>query len=217
MAKLQWNVDANKRYHKGVSQVALYVRDPITGQYGEGEAWEGARTVTMKPGGAEVTSLYANNEEYANITSKETLEGSIEAYDYPDSFAACDGSMEVVPGAFISQQERSIFGLAWRTEIANGLTDKAGYIIHVVYGCRAKPSEMAAATINESTEAREMSWDFKATASTVAGFDNAAKIHFDSTKINAAKLLLIEQALFGTELAEPYLPTMEELIEMAQP
>ena len=52
------------------------------------------------PSGAEASPIYADNIKYLNLMSAEEFGATIEAYMYPDEFAECDGSVEVVPGMF---------------------------------------------------------------------------------------------------------------------
>ena len=55
---------------------------------------------------------------------------------YPDEFAECDGSVEIMPGMYAGQQSRKTFGLAYRTILGNDTDlNDYGYKLHLVYGC----------------------------------------------------------------------------------
>jgi hypothetical protein len=143
--------------------------------------------------------------------SAEEYEGSIEAYTYPDEFAACDGSAELTKGVSIGQQDRKQFAICYRTEIGNDVSANAGYKLHIVYGCIASPSERAHSTVNDSPEAMSLSWDIKATPVSVSGFKPTATIVIDSTKVDAAKLKLLEDKLYGGADQEPTLLLPDEI------
>jgi len=200
MAKLVWDQEGQKIYETGVSQGVLYVHNGTT--YGTGVAWNGLINVTESPTGAEATPLYADNIKYLSLMSAEEFGASIEAYTYPDEFGACDGSVELKPGVSIGQQNRSKFGLVYKTIVGNDTQGEAhGYKIHVIYGCQAAPSEKAYGTINDSPEAITFSWELTTTPVPVAGFKPTASLVIDSTVVKQADMVKIEAKLFGDETA----------------
>ena len=118
MAKLKWDQATERVFETGVQQGVLYVQDN-TGAYPAGVAWNGLIGVTESPSGAEATPQYADNTIYLNLISAETFEATIEAFTYPDEFAACDGSAALVAGVMLGQQARKPFGLAYKTTLGN--------------------------------------------------------------------------------------------------
>lgn len=213
MSKLVWDQIGERQYETGVEQAAIY---PMTssGTFGTGAAWNGLTAVTESPSGAESTALYANNKKYGELTSAEDFGGTIEAYMYPDEFAECNGEKELVAGVKIGQQTRNAFGLVYKTLIGNDVEGtKFGYKLHFVYNAKAKPSEKANNTVNDSPEAGTMSWEFTTTPVSVEGFDPAAHIVVDSTKVNAAKLKTLEEMVYGTESGEPKMPMPNEIAD----
>lgn len=220
MSRLVWDKDGERFYETGTKQGVLYLRDDA-GKYTKGVAWNGLTGVTESPSGAEVTSLYADDIKYLNLTSAEEFGGTITAYTYPEEFAECNGEISIAPGVVVAQQARKTFGLCYRTVIGNDVQGEAyAYKLHIVYGCTASPSEKAYATINDSPEAIEFSWEFSTTpvSYTIAGMENlkpTALITIDSSKFTdegtKAKLKELEDKLYGTEEAEPTLPTPEEI------
>jgi len=206
MTALVWNVGTEKVYESGLDQGVLYVRD-ANGAYPLGVPWEGLTAVTESPGGAEPTDLWANNAKYATLTSVETLGGSIEAYTFPDEFMQCDGGVDLGTGVSVGQQPRKTFGLAYRTRVgteAGG--DMVGYKIHLVYGCKAAPSERAYNTVNDSPEAVAFSWDFTTTPVSVAGQSPTSMVVIDTTKADPAVVTWISEQLFGAEAVVANLP-----------
>jgi hypothetical protein len=201
-------------YETGVEQGVLYVRD-ATGAYPLGVAWNGLTAVTESPSGAEASPIYADNIKYLNLISAEEFGATIEAYTYPDEFAACDGSGELADGVFVAQQARKVFGLAYKTKLGNDVdANDHGYKLHLIYGALAAPSEKAYATINDSPEAITFSWEITTTPVAVTGFKPTACITIDSTKADPTKLAALEVILFGEDGepgTDPRLPLPNEV------
>lgn len=210
MAKMLWDQIGEKRYETGIEQVALFPQEE--GAYNKGVAWNGVTALNLTPSGAEPTPLYANNRKYLTLMSVEELGGTIEAYTYPDEFAACDGSVAVVPGVYFGQQGRKTFGLVGKSLVGNDTElNKHGYKLHLVYGALASPSEQAHATVNDSPEAQTMSWEFSTTPVAVEGYEPTSYICIDSTKVNAEKLAALEAIIYGSDDVEPRLPLPDEI------
>lgn len=205
-----WDESGKRFYETGVEKGVLYVAEG--GAYPKGVAWNGLINVAEKPSGAEPSPLYADNIKYLNLMSNEDFAASVEAYYYPDEFAACDGSSELAPGVMVGQQTRKKFGLSYVTKLGNDEdgTDH-GYKIHLIYGCLAAPSEKAYGTVNESPEAITFSWELSTTPVAVPNMKPTACIVIDSTKVDSEKLKALEEALYGTAQKEAHLPLPEEL------
>lgn len=212
--KLAWDQVGERYYETGVDRGVVYPQ--VSGLYPKGAAWNGLINVTLTPSGAEPSPLYANNHKYLNLMSVEELGGSIEAFTYPDEFAECNGLSEIATGALIGQQKRKAFGFCFRTLIGNDTEGTSlGYKLHLVYGCLAAPSEQANATINDSPEAKTMSWEFSTTPVDVTGFEPTASIEIDSTKVDDTKLAALEEILYGKAgdtAVEARLPLPDEVV-----
>lgn len=210
MSKLVWDKTGERLFEAGVKNVALYPQE--NGLYPKGVAWNGVTNVTESPSGAEASPFYANDSKYLNLMSNEEFGGSIEAYTYPDEFAACDGSAELVEGVTIGQQPRKEFGYAYKTTLGND-TEKEnyGYILHLVYGALASPTEKAYGSINENIEPIAFSWDITTTPVAVKGHKPTSILKINSTKVDAEKLAALEAILYGSEDQEPRLPLPDEI------
>lgn len=214
MSKLVWDQDGERLYETGTEQGVLYPKSD-DGTYPKGYAWNGLTGVSEAPSGAEETALYADNTKYLSLTSTEEFGATITAYTYPDEFEKCDGSADIAPGVTIGQQDRTPFGLVYKTQIGNDTKGNShGYKLHLVYGAKAKPSSRDYKTINDSPEAIELSWEISTTPINVPGFKPTAHLAIDSTKVNAAKLAKLEDILFGSETSDARLPLPAEIIEI---
>lgn len=213
MSKLVWDQTGERLYETGVKMGVLYVQE--AGAYPKGVAWNGLTAVTESPSGAEATPMYADDIKYLNLLSTEEFAATIEAYTYPDEFAACDGSAAIVEGVYIGQQARKTFGLCYRTTLGNDTEmNDHGYKLHIIYGGLAAPSEKAYATINDSPEAITFSWEVSTTPVNVTGYKPTASLTIDSTKVNAEKLAALEAILYGSESEEARLPLPDEIMEL---
>lgn len=194
---LNWDADGQRLYETGVDRGVLFVKG--SSGYEAGVAWNGLTAVTESPSGAEPTALWADNIKYLNLISAEEFAATLEAYTYPDEWYECDGSAAVATGVYIGQQNRKVFGLAYRTKIGNDVdSNDHGYKLHLVYNATAKPSERGYSTINDSPDAITFSWEISTTPVNVTGHKPTACLTIDSTKVNATKLASFEQILYGT-------------------
>ena len=168
MALLHWDESGQRLYETGVDKVVLY---PMlaNNEYGKGIAWNGVTGVTENPEGAEANDIYADNIKYLSLISAENWKASLKAYNSPIEFAPMQGEIEFnnnltltssVRGVFFGQQKRKKFAISWRSLVGNdSLGDAYAYKIHIAYGLSAAPSERDHATVNDSPEATEFSWE----------------------------------------------------------
>ena len=211
---LEWDVTGKRKLQAGISKTVLY---PMTGNtYGDGVAWSGVTAINENPAGADLTDLYADNIKYASMRAAETFGFGIEAYDYPDEWAECDGSAAPAAGIALGQQTRKAFGLCYRTEIGDDAHPgmDAGYLLHFVYNSTASPSSRGYATINNSPNAITMSWDASSTPENVQGtnYKPVCTITVDSTKVDSAKLAAFEATIYGSNSANAKMPLPHEII-----
>lgn len=210
MSRLIWDQAGEHFYETGTKNGVLYPQ--VSGAYPQGVAWNGLTAVTESPSGAEATPLYADDIKYLNLMSVEEFGGTIEAYTYPDEFAACNGEASLVDGVTIGQQARQAFGFCYRTVLGNDTDNDAhGYKLHLIYGAQAAPSEKAYASVSDSPEPMTMSWEFTTTPVAVTGHKPTAIITIDSTKCDATKLAALEDILYGSESEDARLPLPNEI------
>nr|DAH12803.1 MAG TPA: tail tube protein [Caudoviricetes sp.] len=213
MPRLTWDDSGERTYETGVKMGVLYPQ--TSGAYPKGIAWNGLTSVTESPSGAESNPQYADDIKYLDLYSAEEFGATINAFTYPDEFSACDGSAELVKGAYIGQQNRQSFGLCYRTTLGNDTEgNEYGYKLHIIYGAKASPSEKAYNTINDSPEAIEFSWELTTTPVKVTGHKPTANLIIDSTKVNKEKLTALEDILYGKDgsgSADARLPLPDEI------
>lgn len=199
MPRLEWDKTGERLYETGVRQCVLYRQD-AQGAYSTGVAWNGITSISQSPTGADSNPIYADDIKYLDLRSIEEEEGTIEAYTYPEEFEECDGSAQLTDGVVVHQQPRKAFGLCYRTTLGNDVAfEDYGYKLHLIYGCTCSPSEKSFETINDSPEAITFSWDYTTTPVKVTGKKNTSSLEIDSTKVDAAKLTVLEGVLYGVD------------------
>ena len=207
MTKLKWDEIGKRLYETGCDRGVLYLQ-ANDGTYPNGVAWNGLTGIDEAPSGADKTDLWADNLKYLSLRAAEDFGYTIKAYTYPDEFEQCDGSASPVEGMTVYQQVRKTFGMSYRTLIGNDVKNTDyGYKIHLVYGSTVSPSSRSYATVNDSPEAIEFSWEASTIAvpiTVVEGFKATAEVTIDSTKCPDDKLKALEAILYGDDGTATY-------------
>ena len=228
MAAIVWDTIGERFFELGVDHGVLYPYDATTKAYSSGVAWNGLTSVSESPSGADANKVYADNINYFTLYGAEEFGATVEAYTYPDEFAECDGSAAPITGVLVGQQPRKAFGLSYRTKVGNDTVGQdLAYKLHLIYGCRASPSDRSYETINDSPEAITFSWELTTTPVPVTGFKPTATLIIDSrdfsTEPAKAKLTKLENILYGTDGTEtgtginapgPRLPMPDDVIKI---
>lgn len=220
--RCRWDEIGKRYYEAGADRAVVY---PVQsdGLYTKGVPWNGLIGVNESPSGAEPKALWANNHKYLTLISAEEYGGTIKAYTYPDEFAECDGTTQPVKGVKLGQQKRKPFGFCYRTLLGNDTeNEKHGYVLHLVYGAQASPTDKEHNTLDDDPDAIEMSWEFSTTPVNVTGFDPVASMEIDSTTVDAEKLAALEDILYGkdpttedgTDGLDARLPFPDEVIDL---
>ena len=217
MSVLSWDDTGDRLYETGIKKAVLYVLNS-SNLYTPGVAWNGVSSVQESPSGAEPSDIYADDLKYLSLYSAEELGATLEAYMSPEEFDQCDGMADAADGLVtLSQQSRKTFGLSYVTTVGNDVDgNDYGYKIHLLYGCKASPSERQYQTINDSPEAISFSWSLTTTKLNVPGFKPTSLLVIDSTKFKTAaqkaNLKALEDKLYGTANSDAYLPLPDEVI-----
>lgn len=192
-------------------------------EYGDGVAWNGVTSLSETPSGGEASDLYADDDKYLSLYSEEQLGASIEAYTYPDEWEQCDGAA-TTDGVGLKQQTRKMFGLSYITTVGNDTNgNDEGEKLHLLYGCKASPSDRSYATINDSPEAITFSWELTTTKQEVTGYKKTALITIDTTKLTPGsdgtgksntQYLALKALVQGSENGDPTLPKPDVVLAM---
>lgn len=209
MAKLLWDQTAEHFYETGNDRAVVYPYNNTNKTYDKGYAWNGITGVTETPSGADETAIYADNIKYLSLRAAEEFGMTVTAYTYPDEFAEMDGSAFPTKGVRIYQQARKTFGFSYRSIIGNDTeSNDHGYMLHLIYGLTASPSERSYSTVNDSPEAIEFSWEMTGVPVAITGYKNSCLLTVKSTDFvtaaEQAKLKALEDILWGTDAGDVY-------------
>lgn len=209
MARLQWGAAGTRVYEAGVDRGVLFVDEQ------PGVAWTGLTSVEQSPSGGDPKEYYIDGVKYLNLSSAEQFVATVNAYTYPDEFAQCDGSAQVRTGMFLTQQRRKSFGLSYRTIVGNDLEGADyGYKIHIVYNALAAPSQRSYATVGDSIDPTDFSWNLTTRPPVIPGYRRTAHVELDSRTTPPLVLESIEKVLYGDETNTSRLPSISELLVM---
>ena len=201
--RLVWDKADERNYHHSIDRGVLY--PPV----GPGVPWNGLSAVMNDDGQSDTVPLYFDGLKYLDDQNTKDFSGSISAYTYPDEFELFEGSVEIVPGIFVDGQQPETFGLSYRTKTATS------YLVHLLYGLTAIPSEKAHTTISGSVNILAMTWNITGIPSEVTGFSPTEHFILDPEDMGPGMMGLLESILYGDEDREPSLPPINELIAMA--
>ena len=212
MAELVWGNYGARYFETGIDRGVLYVPGE------DGVAWNGLISVNESPSGGDSTPYYIDGVKYANQSSPEEFEASVEAYTYPDEFAICDGTISIdneSKGLFATQQGRKPFGLSYRTRLGNDdLGTSFGYKIHIVYNALATPSQKNYQSTSDDPDAISFSWAITTVPILVRDGSYSAHLVIDTKTTWPWVVEAVEKLLYGSEDTPPTLPTPQELIAL---
>jgi hypothetical protein len=204
MSTLVWHKLEESTYEAGVSKGVLYKPN------GSGVPWNGL--ISMEDGtSTELEPLYFDGVKYDDVITVGDFSGVLRAYTYPDEFLECEGIIEDQTGFQLTAQGPSRFGLSYQTRIGDGISQDAGYKLHVLYNLTAVPAQKTYQTISDSPEAVEFEWQITAIPEEVGYYRPTAHVIFDSRRLDPFLLADVEAVLYGDEEREATLPTLQGL------
>lgn len=214
---MTWDDPTKRIYHTGLDMQALFVRD-ANGNYPTGVPWYGLKSVSETPSGAEPTDLYSGNRKYLTMRSTEQFGFTLEAYATPPEWIACDGGVETIPGVIVPQQNRHVFGVAYRTQVGSDAGgSQIGYELTLIYGATTKPAETPRASINESPDAVVFSYECTTTPPPAPpGLHSASRLIFKSLGMTPAQWAALINTIYGDDtqnpVVEPSLPLPADIV-----
>lgn len=209
MAKLNWGIIDQRFYEAGADRGVLY---PISGP---GVPWTGLVSVDERSAGGSPQAYYVDGLKYANLAEASEFEATLTALSAPSEFASCDGTTSLGYGLFATEQPRKSFGLSYRTLIGDpGQGLDRGYKIHLIYNALAAPTSRTNATLSDSPEVVNLSWEISTRPGRSEGIKPTAHLVVDSTKADPLLLTLLEAILYGHDGLSPSLPSALDLIRL---
>lgn len=210
MAKLLWDQVGQHLYETGIDHGVLYLTS------GAGIPWSGLTGVEEDFGGDASTPNYFDGIKSQDIPSFGDFSATLTAFTYPDEFLEFEGVASLGNGLFVDGQSSKTFGLSYRTLVGND-TDNTehGYRIHLVYNLTAASDTTNYETFNDSPSPLEFNWKITGLPKEVSGYRPTAHLIIDSRFLNDSMLEGIEEIIYGNDIDNARLPTIDELIDIA--
>jgi hypothetical protein len=208
MATLVWDKIGEREYQVGVDRGVLYLQD------GTAVPWNGL-TAVEETDTAELKSYFLDGVKYLDNLTPGEFSGKLKAFTYPDEFDTVNGTTVVTPGLLYYNQPFKSFNLSYRTRLGNDLegTDY-GYKIHLLYNLVANPDVAIYASIKDhGMVPLEFSWTLAGTPPPLKGFRPTVHISVDSGDCPPDLLQTLEDVLYGTDVSDPRLPSIQEIAE----
>lgn len=207
MPALSWDKVGDRFFETGVDRGVLYLPDKAV-------PWNGITGVEESPN-IDSKSFYQDGIKYLDVKVLGEYNATLKAYTYPDEFDQVLGIATDGKGLFIHDQRPKPFDLCYRTRIGNDVDGvDHGYRLHLLYNLMATPSNMSFGTVDSNVSAMEFSWGLTSTPQMLAGYRPTAHLSLKSTDLDSGYLEYIETILYGSELADAYLPTMTEMFDL---
>jgi hypothetical protein len=141
--------------------------------------------------------------------------GRLKAFTYPDEFDEVNGTPEVTDGLNYYNQPSKSFNLSYRTRIGNDIDgENHGYKIHILYNLVAKPEDYSFASQSDSLSPIEFGWTITGTPPKFEKLRPTIHISIDSRNAPPEILSMLEDILYGTDVSEPSLPSLEDISEL---
>lgn len=208
MTVLTWDGIGQRFYETGLDRGVLYLEDR------SGVAWNGLTSVDEKTAGVQTTPIFFDGTKIDEIVGIPDFSASLKAVTYPDEFLEYEGIQESGNGMLVTSQPTKFFGLSWRTLVGNDVSARFGYKIHIAANLNAVPAQKSYATMSDKPEMQEFEWNITSVPSKIPGYRPTAHLIFDTSKSEPDFVTALEEILYGTEVASPYLPPLGDLVNM---
>lgn len=176
-------------YYNGVSNV-IYA--PV---HGVSEAWVGVREVQAEENESSQKIIYVDGEG-RTISYRETdFEASVSCYSFPAGI------------------EHTPFNMMYRVERSD-----TAFEIHIIYNCTAQLDVSSWSTMDDDPNAITFTLNLKTlpAKTTASGIIRHSHIIIRSNDMPSTILEQLEDLLYGSDNDDPYLPSIDELIEFLE-
>lgn len=202
MTKLVWDKMEERVYETGIDHGVLYF--PVSG----GVVWEGIISIEEDLGGDSTTPGYFDGVKHRDIQKTSDFAATLTAFTYPDEFTDFEGLSELSEGLYVDGQNAKVFGLSYRT-LFGGTPD---YQLHLLYNLTAIPEDRTYETVSSTPDPLQFQWFLNGVPEVAPHYRPTGHIILDSRYMNDDVLEAIEDIIYGTEVEEPRLPNLSDLI-----
>lgn len=157
---------------------------------GEGVPWPGLLSV-VEDESVELNPLYFDGIKYADGQAIGEYTAKVKAITYPPEL-----------------DDHYRFGFSYRTS--------EGRYIHLVYNVVARPTTQFHQTVSSRVDMSDFEWTVSSVPILLNAFRPAGHFVIDTQALTSMQLRHLENALYGSDTSDPYLPTIEELSAIVQ-
>lgn len=207
MAEIKWDQGQDRIFDVGLDQGVLYLEDGLS------VPWNGLTQVTHEAASQNTEPLFFDGKKYADLQTRGGTSVKISAFTYPDEFSAYFGVLETESGLYIPSQDKKTFSMSYRTLIGDDTTEELGYRYHILYNLTAVMDGVQHETQANGASLIEFEWAANAQEEKVPGYFPTAYVVADSRELPAGALQWLCWMLYGNEFIDPFLPSLEALIE----
>lgn len=211
MFALSWGLPGTKQFEAGLDRGVLYPT-PSTAV-----VWNGLTSVSDESDAA-VESYFLDGVNYLNRRTPTNFKGTLKAITYPDEFQQFDGLDQYDSGIYVAHQPvPGTFGLSYRTGLGDDVNGvSGGYKLHVLYNLTATLDTRTYNSIGSTATPQEFSWNLFGVPASVMNMRPSCHFIINSTEVNPGTMALVENALYGTDTTNAYLPDAQTLVQMQQ-
>lgn len=207
MTRMTWGALGTRSHQSGVDRGVFYP------QVGPGLPWNGLISVAEQADNVEPRFKYVDGIRFSEPKTGEGFAAVLQAYTCPREFEDYDGTSGI-----LSQQRRRSFGLSYRTRLHDDISGEVGHLIHVVYNAIAAPAPLDAKTARgDGSSLGTFSWNLTTTPVDIPGAQPAAHLIIDTSVAYPEATDALENALYGSDSSDPYLPTPQVLMDLIEP
>lgn len=206
MTALVWDQAGEREYQSGISHGVLYLHD------GTVAVWNGLTGVEESTD-SELKSFHLDGVKYLENLIPGDFQGKLTAFTYPDEFDSVTGIASLNPGFAYYDQPSKSFNLSYRTKVGDDLDPDRAYKIHILYNVVANPDTRAFKTLEDKAEAIEFSWTLTGTPPKLEGLRPTIHISIDSEETPPDVLKILEDKLYGTDMSNASLPSIDEIAQ----
>lgn len=210
MTAVVWDEVGERRFETGVDRGVLYLPDETA------VAWNGLTSISEETS-REVKSFYLDGIKYLDQYVSGSYSARLQAFTYPEELEPLLGFEEFAPGVVVHDQRPKQFSLAYRTLIGNDVDgENHGYRLHIVYNVTASPTTPPMTSVGGDVAPASFEWALSGVPNQMFGIRPTGHISLNSSRIDPALLVTLEETLYGTEVTEPELPYVVDLLGMVE-
>lgn len=212
MAEIRWGSAEDRTAETGVDRGVLYIEG-----LDSGVPWSGLVNVTRSEPEAQLEPVYYDGVIRNYMAYQSPLRYNISALSSPPDFQRCFGLLPLANGFYAANQPHASFGFTYRTKIANdpGGIDYA-YKIHLIFQAYAVERPNIYQSVTSTVNVTNRSYEVQTIPVMYEDSKPISYISVSTLDYDAQVISDLEDLLYGTEVSDPTLPTVSEVLSLLE-